>query len=137
MEVVPSWRIWSAMVPPVYVIVRVPVSPSDQPRAPSASMAMIVPMVVVDSTLAESALSVDFSTERRAAIGFACVLALPPALSPPPELPPELPPEPPSESEPLQAATPVSAAAIAIETVARRTAVLFIRPPMRFLCLAR
>lgn len=126
MESVPIRRIVSAIVPPVYVIVRSPVMPSLQAMTPPDFMDISVPMVVVDSTLAESAPSVDFSAERRAAMGLTRVTLLRPALSPLPELP--------EESDELQAATPASAVVSAIETVTRRTTVLFIRPtPMRAL----
>lgn len=47
-----------------------PVSPSPQPMTPSDFMDISVPMVVVDSTLAESAPSVDFSADCSAAMGL-------------------------------------------------------------------
>ena len=78
------------------------------------------PITVEDSTLAESALSVDFSALRRAAMGLTRVEPLPAALS---SLP-----EPPEEPEEPQAATEASAVATAIERPIRRTVVLFIRP---------
>src|SRR3954468_23838058 len=94
--------------------------PSPQPRLPLASMDIREPMTVEDSTLAESALSVDRSALRRAAMGLTRVVPLPTALS---SLP-----EPPAEPEELHAASPVSAVATAIERPTRRTVVLFIRP---------
>src|SRR5919198_391257 len=107
----------SAVVPPVYVMVSAPVRPSAQPRIPSVFMDIREPTVVVDSTFAESAPSVDFSAVRRAAMGLTCVAPLPEALSPLPE-----------ESEELQEATPDSTVTAAIERLTRRTVVLFIGP---------
>lgn len=80
------------------------------------------PMVVVDSTFAESAPSVDFSAVRRAATGLSRGLPSPPF----PELP-ELS-ESPEPPEPPQAVTPVSSTAATIERPARRKVVHFIRP---------
>lgn len=110
-------------------MVRVPVSPSPQPRAPSAVIDITEPMVVVDSTFAESASSVDFSALRRAATGENRGV---PSLPEPPE-----PPESPDPSEPpeLQAATPVSRVTAAIERPVRRTVVLFIRSTPKESCV--
>ncbi|GGX66348.1 hypothetical protein GCM10010510_08140 [Streptomyces anandii JCM 4720] len=78
-------------------------------------------MVVVPSTRAESALSVDASAERRAAIGLTRVTPWPAALAAFPE-----------PDEP-QAATDVTAVATAAQSVMRRVVVLFMRPPRRLL----
>src|SRR5690242_11576112 len=102
MEVLPVLRIVSANVPPVYVIVMSPVRPSLQPMTPSDFMDISVPRLVVDSILAVSAPSVDFSADWRAAMGLTRVVPLPAALSSLPE---------PEE----QAATPASALTNAIE----------------------
>ncbi|GHD94151.1 hypothetical protein GCM10010508_53720 [Streptomyces naganishii JCM 4654] len=74
-------------------------------------------MVVVPSTRAESALSVDVSAERRAATGLTRVTPWPavPAAFPEPDEP--------------QAATVVSAAATAAQSPMRRAVVLFMRSP--------
>lgn len=79
-------------------------------------------MVVVDSTFAESAPSVDFSAVRRAAMGLSRGLPSPPFPEPPE------PPEPSEPPEPPQAVTPVSRAAATIERPARRRFLHFIRP---------
>lgn len=70
MEVLPVLRIASAIVPPVYVIVMSPVRPLPQLMEPPDFMDISVPRLVVDSILAESAPSVDFSADCRAAMGL-------------------------------------------------------------------
>ncbi|GAA5068214.1 hypothetical protein GCM10023336_51160 [Streptomyces similanensis] len=72
-------------------------------------------MLVVDSTRAESAFAVDVSAALRAATGLIGSDPLPPW--PPPEPDPD-----------PQAATPVSAATAAIESVVRRTVLFVISP---------
>ena len=119
-RVLPSRRIVSAIVPPVYVMVRLPVRPSAQSRAPSAFMDIGVPMVVVRLDPGGVGPSVDLlggaqgrdrgcrgRRARRAAD------ASPVALR-----------------SDVQAATPVSAVTSAIDRPTRRTVVLVMRPPL-------
>src|SRR5690242_10473409 len=103
-------------------MVRLPLRPPPQARAPSAVIDMVSPSEVLERTLADSALSVDCSAERRAASGLMSVTLLPTALSP--------------LSEP-QAASPVSAVTTATEIATRRTVLLFMssHPYARVLCL--
>lgn len=110
----------SAVVPPVYVMVRVPVSALPQSRAPSASTDSWVPMTVVDRTLADSARSVDRSARRRAGRNSEVAARSFSGFG--------------EGSEEVQAVSTVSAAAIATERTPPRPVVHFIRPPVPLPC---